>query len=67
MQSNSSNGNELLLLLLDGLWKVKAKYIALCSNTLAKLQNARGTSRHPVLMDNCPTCNDMARPYQSTE
>ena len=51
----------------DGLWKVKPKYIVLCSNALAKLQNVRGTSRHPVLKDNCPTCSDMARSYQSTE
>ena len=36
----------------NGLWKVKVKYIVLCSNAFAKLQNARGTSRHPVLMDN---------------
>ena len=47
--------------------KVKIKYVILCSNPFAKLQNARGTSRHPVLMDNCPTCKNMARPYRSTE
>ena len=51
----------------DGLWKVKVKYVVLCSNAFAKLQNARGTSRHPVLKDNSPTCNDMARSYQSIE
>ena len=28
----------------------------LCLNAFAKLQNARGASHEPVLMDNCPTC-----------
>ena len=28
----------------------------LCLNAFAKLQNARGASRQPVLMDNFPTC-----------
>ena len=37
----------------DDLWKVKAKYVALCSNDFAKLQNARGASHHPALMGNC--------------
>ena len=27
----------------------------------------RGTSRHPALMGNCPTCSHMPWPYQSTE
>ena len=26
-----------------------------------------GTSRHPVLMGNCPTCSHMPWPYQSTK
>ena len=46
---------------------MKIKYVLLCSNAFAKLQNTRETARHPVLMDDCPTCNDIARPYQSTE
>ena len=46
---------------------MKVKYAVLRLNAFAKLLNARGTCRHPVLMDNCPTCNDMARLYQSTE
>ena len=51
--------------LFDGLWKVKAKYIVLYLNTLAKLQKAKGASRHPALMGNCPTCSHMPSPYQS--
>ena len=35
---------------LDGLWNVKAKYIVLCLNALAKLQNPKGVSRPPALM-----------------
>ena len=46
---------------------VKAEYIVLYLNASTKLQNARWTSRHPVLMNNCPTCNHMAWPYQFTE
>ena len=41
MPSNSNN-NKLLLLIFDGLWKVKAKYIVLNLNTLAKFWNAKG-------------------------
>ena len=52
----------------DGLWKVeKVKYAILCLNALAKLHNAREASRHPALVDNCPNCNDMFWPYQSTK
>ena len=51
----------------DGLWKVKAKYKVLCLNALAKLQNARGASRHLALMGNCPICNHMRWPYQSAK
>ena len=32
------------------LWNVKAKYIVLCLNALAKLQNPKGVSRPPALM-----------------
>ena len=49
---SNSNNNESFLLLFDGLWKVKAKYIVLCLNALAKLRNAKGASYHPVLMGN---------------
>ena len=52
--SNSSN-NKLLLLLFDGLWKMKAKYIVLCLNASAKLQNPSGVSRLPALIGNCWT------------
>ena len=47
--------------------KMKAKYIVLYLNAFAKLQNTRGAFRHPLLMGNRPTCNDMPWPYQSTE
>ena len=50
----------------NGLWKVKAKYIVLCLNAFAKLQNAKREFRHLVLMGNCPTCSLMPWPYQST-
>ena len=50
----------------DGLWKVKAKYIVLCLNALAKLWNVRGTSRHPAFMGNCLTCSHFW-PHQSTK
>ena len=49
------------------LWKVKAKYAALCSSDFAKLQNARGASYHPPLMGNCPTWSHMLWTYQSTK
>ena len=58
----------------DRLWKAKGKYIqytilfiVLCLNALAKLQSARRASRHPALIGNCPTCNHMPWPYQSTK
>ena len=51
----------------NGLWKVKAKYIVLCLNALAKLQNARGACHHSVLMGNWPTCSHMSWHYQSTK
>ena len=37
----TSSSNELLLLLFDGLWKVKVKYIVLFLNASVKFQNAR--------------------------
>ena len=37
----TSSSNELLLLLFDGLWKVKVKYRVLFLNASVKLQNAR--------------------------
>ena len=50
----------------DGLWNVGPKYIVLCLNALAKLQNLKGASRHPALMGNCSTCSHMPWHYQST-
>ena len=44
-----------------------AKYIALCLNSLTKLQNPKGASRSLALVDNCSTCSDMSWPYQSTK
>ena len=49
---SNSNNNESLLLLLYGLWKVKAKYKLLCLNGLAKFRNAKGASYHPAPMRN---------------
>ena len=43
----------------DGLWKMKTKYLVF------ETQSTRGASRHPLLMDNCPTCSHMPWPYQS--
>ena len=37
-----------LLILFDGLQKVKAKYIVLCLNCPAKFQNARESSCYPA-------------------
>ena len=51
----------------NGLWKVKDKYIVLCLNALAKLQNARGACHHSVLMGNWPTYSHMSWHYQSTK
>ena len=52
----------------DGLWKVKkVKYIILCLNALAKLQNTRRWSRYAALIGNCPSCNDTPWPYQCTK
>ena len=51
-KTSNSNNNEFLLLLFDGLWKVKAKYIVLCLNASAKLQNVRGASCPPALIGN---------------
>ena len=51
----------------DGFWKVKFKYIGSCLNAFAKLQNARGSSRYPVLMRNCPKFSHRPWPYQSAE
>ena len=49
----------------DGFWKVKkVKYVVLCLNDLAKLQNTRGVSHRPAFMDNFPT--RWSWPYQST-
>ena len=39
---SNSNNNKLLLLLFDGLLKVKAKCIVLSLNALAKFWNAKG-------------------------
>ena len=51
----------------DGLWKVKkVKYVVMCLNVLAELQNGMGASHHPALMSNCPTCSHMPCSYQST-
>ena len=46
----SSSNNELLLLLLDGVRKVKFKYIVLCLNASTKFYNARRACRHAALM-----------------
>ena len=51
MPSNSSI-NESLLLLLDGLLKLKAKDIVLCLIASAKFGNAKEESYHPALMGN---------------
>ena len=51
MPSNSST-NESLLLLLDGLQKVKAKDKVLYLITSAKFGNAKGASYHSTLMGN---------------
>ena len=51
----------------DGFWKVKAKYIVLYLNALAKLKNVTGTSRHSVLMGNCPTFSHMPSLHQSAK
>ena len=37
-------------------WIPLLSHIILCLNTFAKLQNARGAPRQPVLMGKCPTC-----------
>ena len=50
--SSNSNNNVSFLLLFDGLWKVKAKYIVLCLNASAKFRNVKGTSYDPALMGN---------------
>ena len=39
---SNSNNNKLLLLLFDGLLKVKAKCVVLSLNALAKFWNAKG-------------------------
>ena len=44
-----------------------AKYIVLCLNALAKLQNLKEASRHPVLIGNYSTCSRVPWPYQSTK
>ena len=36
-------------------------------NALAKLQNLKEVSRHPVLMGNCSTCSQIHFPYQPTK
>ena len=52
-KTSNSNNNKLLLLLFDGLWKMNAKYIALCLNASAKLQNLREASRLLAFTGNC--------------
>ena len=37
-------------------WIPLLLHIVLCLNAFAKLQNARGAPRQPVLMGKCPTC-----------
>ena len=49
----------------DGLLKMKIENILLCLSVLAKFQNARGASRHPSLINNCPACGHIPRSYQS--
>ena len=55
----NSNNNESLLLLLDGLQKVKGTCIVLCLNASANLQNASVASCHVALMSNRPLCSHM--------
>ena len=54
-KTSNSNNDKLLLPLFDGLQKRKAKYIVLCLNASAKLQNLSGASRLPALISNCWT------------
>ena len=37
-------------------WIPLLSHIVLCLNAFTKSENARGASRQPVLMGNCPTC-----------
>lgn len=59
--------NESLLLLFDGLWKVKAKYILFWLNALAMFLNVKRASRHPALIGNYLTCSQMSWVYQPSE
>ena len=43
------------------------KYIVLCLNALAKLQNPKKASRHQALMGNCSTCSHIPWLYQYTK
>ena len=45
---------------IDGLSKVKAKYIVLCLNALAKFRKVRGVCHHPALMGNCSTSSHIS-------
>ena len=49
-----SNNNEQLVLLFDGLLKVKAKYEALLLNALANFQNASTGSGQPSFDEQLP-------------
>ena len=56
----TSSINELLLLLFDGIWKVKAGYIVLCLDVSVKFQYFSRTFCHPAWMDNSWTCSHMS-------
>ena len=49
------------------LWKIKVKYIALCLNASAVLQNAWKTSHYLVFIGNCLTCSHLRRLHQFIE
>ena len=67
LQTPSNSNNNKSLLLFDGLWKVKAKYIVLFLNAWANFQNASVAFPHSALMSNFPTCNHVYLPHQSNE
>ena len=57
------------LLLLLFWWPLESEESEICSivlTALAKLQSRRGASRHPTLTGNCPGCNYIRWPCQST-
>ena len=59
--------NHCCSLLFDGFWKVKAKHVLLCLNTLAKLHKTRGASRRLAMMGNWLTCSHKPWSYNSSE